>query len=99
MIEIRLSEAAKEDLIDIWISTQARSDKALADSYLEDLDRALRLLADNPRKGTDYTHILPGLRRLVVGQHAAIYRIKDNYIRILRVMHQSMDSSAHLKNI
>ena len=26
MIEIHLSEAAKEDLVDIWISTQARCD-------------------------------------------------------------------------
>ena len=71
MIEIRLSEVAKEDLIDIWISTLARSDKALADSYLEDLDRALRLLADNPRKGGEYTHTPPGMRRLIVGLHAA----------------------------
>ena len=67
MIEIRLSEAAKEDLIDIWISTQARWDDAQADSNLDDFDRASRLLADNPRKGTDYTHILSGLRRLMPG--------------------------------
>ena len=71
MIEIRLSEAANEDLIDIWISTQARWDDAQADCYLDDLDRALRLLANNPRKGADCTHILPRLRRLIVGRHAA----------------------------
>ena len=99
MIEIRLSEAAKEDLIDIWLSTQARWGEAQADSYLDDLDRALRLLADNPRKGADWTHILPGMRRLIVGRHAAFYRVKYNHIRILRVLHQSMDSAAHLKNI
>ena len=52
MIEIRLSEAANEDLIDIWISTQARCGDAQTDSNLEDLDRALRLLADNPRAPT-----------------------------------------------
>ena len=67
MIEIRLSEAANEDLIDIWISTQSRWDDTQADSYLDDLDRALRLLADNPRKGSEYTHTLPSLRRLIVG--------------------------------
>ena len=99
MIEIRLSRAAKEDLIDIWISTQTRSSKAQADSYLEDLDRALRLLADNLRKGADCTPILPELRRLIVGRHDAFYRKKDNHIRILRVLHQSMGRAAYLKNI
>ena len=67
MIEIRLSSAAKEDLTDIWISTQARWGDAQADSYIDDLDHALRLLVDNPRKGADCTHILPRLRRLIVG--------------------------------
>ena len=99
MIEIRLSEAAKEDLIDIWLSTQARWGEAQADSYLDDLDRAFRSLADNPRKGADCMHILPGMRRLIVGRHAAFYRMKDDRIRILRVLHQSMDSALHLKNI
>ena len=99
MIEIRLFETAKEDLINIWISPQSRWGKTQADSYLDDLDRPLRLLADNPRKGVDCTHILPGTRRLIVGRHAAFYLMKDNRIRILRVLHQSMDSAAHLKNI
>ena len=67
MIEIRLSEVAKEDLTDIWISTQARWGDAQADCYLDDLDRALRLLADNPRKGGEYTHTPPGMRHLIVG--------------------------------
>ena len=99
MIEIRLSEAAKEYLIDIWISTRSRWSEAETDSCLDDLDRALRMLADNPRKGVDCTHILPGMRRLIVGRHAAFYLIRDNRIRILRVRHQSMGSAAHLKNI
>ena len=98
-IEIRLSEATKEYLIDIWISTQARWGEAQADSCLDELARALRLLADNLREGVDCTHVLPGTRRLIVGWHAAFYRIRDNRIRILRVPHQSMDSAAHLKNI
>ena len=99
MIEIRLSEAAKEDLIDIWISAQVQWGKTQADSYLDDLDHPLRLLADNLREGVDCTHVLPGTRRLIVGRHAAFYRTKDNRIRISRVLHQSMDSAAHLKNI
>ena len=36
-----------------------------------DLDRALGLLVDNPRKVAECTHSLPGLRRLIVGRHAA----------------------------
>ena len=95
-IEIRLSEAAKEYLIDIWISMQARWGGAQADSYLDDLDRALRLLADNPQ-GTDYTHILPGTFDCRATRR--VCRMKDNHISILRVLHQSMDVIARLKNI
>lgn len=99
MVDIRLSEAAQEDLIGIWLSTQDRWGEAQADSYLDDLDRALRALAEFPRKGADYSPVMPGMRRLLVGKHAAFYRIKDDHIRIVRVLHQSMDSAAHLNDV
>ena len=44
--------------------------EAQADSCLDELARALRLLADNLREGVDCMHILPGTRRLIVGRHA-----------------------------
>ena len=67
MIEIRLPEAVKEYLIDIWLSAQARWGGVQADNYLDGLDRALRLLADNLREGFDCTHILPECTVLLSG--------------------------------
>ena len=72
MVEIRLSKAA-DNLIDFWLSTQARWGETQADNFLDDLDRALRLLEDNPRKDADCMHILCGMRRLIVTRHAAFY--------------------------
>ena len=62
------------------------------------MNRALRLLTEQLRKESDYTHILPGMRRLIIGPHAAFYRIKDDHIYIVRVLHQPMGSTTHLKN-
>lgn len=64
MIEVRLSEAAKADLIDIWSNTFETWGLDQADTYLDDIDRALNGLTENPFIGADCSDIVQGVRRL-----------------------------------
>lgn len=97
MLEIRLSEAARSDLIDIWSETFQKWGSDQADAYLDDIDRALNGLVENPRMGSDCSDLLIGARRLITGRHVAFYEVSESAIFVIRVLHQSMDMPRHLR--
>jgi toxin ParE1/3/4 len=97
--EIRLSEAARTDLTDIWVETDRKWGPDQADRYLDDIDRALRGLIENPMMGTDCSDLLQGTRRLITGRHLAFFEVHVNAIFVLRVLHQSMDVGSHLRGL
>lgn len=97
MRDIHLSEAAKADLIDIWTETFQAWGVEQADTYLDDIDRALMSLIDNSLKGADCSDLLRGARRLITGRHLAFYDVSADAIFVIRVLHQSMDVVRHLR--
>lgn len=97
MREIHLSGAAKTDLVDIWIETSQRWGIDQADRHLDDIDRALNGLLDNPQSGSDCSDLLHGARRLITGRHLVFYEIGESGIFVIRVLHQSMDVPRHLR--
>ena len=99
MIEIRLSEAAKADLIEIWSTTFETWGPDQADTYLDDIDRASNGLTANPRMGADCSDIIQGVRRLITGRHVVLYQVSDDTIFVIRVLHQSMDMKRHLRGL
>jgi toxin ParE1/3/4 len=99
MREIRLSEAARTDLLDIWAETLRKWGPDQADRYLDDIDRALNGLIDNPLMGTDCSDLLHGARRLITGRHLAFYELDGDAIFVIRLLHQSMDVSRYLRQL
>ena len=97
MRDVHLSEAAKTDLIDIWTESFQQWGPDQADSYLEDIGRALNGLVENPRMGMDCSDLMHGARRLISGRHVVFYEIGDDTIFVIRVLHQSMDVRWHLR--
>jgi len=97
MLEIRLSEAARSDLIDIWSETFQKWGSDQADTYLDDIDRTLNGLIENPRMGSDCSDLQMGARRLITGRHVAFYEVTESAIFVIRVLHQSMDMPRHLR--
>jgi toxin ParE1/3/4 len=97
MLKIRLSEAARADLIEIWAQTFQKWGPNQADAYLDDIDRALNGLIDNPQMGSDCSDLLMGARRLITGRHVAFYEAAEIAILVIRVLHQSMDMPRHLR--
>ncbi|RWD72753.1 type II toxin-antitoxin system RelE/ParE family toxin [Mesorhizobium sp.] len=55
--------------------------------FVETLQRRWDLLTLHPRSGAPRDDILPGIRHLVVGEYLTFYRIGDDAIEILRVLH------------
>lgn len=95
-LEILKTPAAEQDLIDIWLYTAGEWGADQADLYLDALDAALRRVRDHPRIGTDVADIRTGYRRLGAGQHRIYYRVAEEAIEVVRVLHVSQDAAGQL---
>ncbi len=81
---------ARQDLIEIWEHIAADNPSA-ADALLDRIDDACSRLIDHPRIGPARDDIRPGLRYLVVGDYVALYRVIDEGVEIVRVVHGRRD--------
>lgn len=80
------SPAARADLIDIWLYIGAENPRA-ADRVLDSIDRRLQELLQHPYAGLLRDDVGPGVRRVVIGRYLAFYRVSEQAIEVLRVLH------------
>ncbi|TPN40033.1 type II toxin-antitoxin system RelE/ParE family toxin [Mesorhizobium sp. B2-3-3] len=55
--------------------------------FVDALERRWNLLTLHPFSGAPREDIAPGIRHLVVGEYLTLYRVTDDAIEILRVLH------------
>jgi toxin ParE1/3/4 len=77
---------AEEDLIATWLHI-ARDDEAAADRLLDRIEARWQQLATYPFSGAPREDIAPGIRHLVIGEYLTLYRVGEDAIEILRVLH------------
>jgi toxin ParE1/3/4 len=68
----------------------------VAEAYVERLTAALERLTDFPESAPLLPWRKDGVRKLTVGSHAAFYRVEGDTVRVLRILHQRMETSRHL---
>lgn len=81
---------ARQDLVGIWRHIAA-DNPAAADGLLDRIDERCARLVESPRLGPPRDDIRPGLRYVVVGEYLILYRIIDEGILIVRVVHGRRD--------
>ena len=94
--KIHKSTLAELDLIEIWGYSFEQWDADQADKYLDELDRGINLLADNPELGVSREEVREGCRVLFINSHAIYYTITLSAIFIVRALHEQMDAGRHL---
>lgn len=88
---------ARVDLLEQAAYFRRRENSALAERYLDAVDRTLRLLCRNPRIGARYRSahpLLGGIRSVAVEgfeKHLVFYLPGPKAIDIIRVLHGSRD--------
>jgi toxin ParE1/3/4 len=93
---LALASEAEDDLEDIFSYTlQTWGEQQLAD-YAGVIERALEAIASNPFLGHSRADLTPGYRCFIAGRHLIIYRIEEETIYVLRVLHERMDIRRHL---
>jgi toxin ParE1/3/4 len=91
-----LSSKAATDLDGIYEYTILNFGLEQARSYLLGLHERFEALAEHPMQGRSAKEFAPELRRFDYQSHIVFYLPKDQGVRIVRVLHQSMDTKRHL---
>lgn len=92
-----LSNKAEQDLRSIYRYSELNFGEAKAVAYLSGLEECLNDIANNPALAQKVDDIRLNYKRYL-HQEQAIYFIKKNsHIYVVRVLHQQMKASLHLK--
>ena len=86
-----LSEIADKDLEDIFDYTFDEFGFDQAEKYLLEIEEIFQNLIANPQIGKKRDEIKQGLYSFPKDNHIIFYRILDNHIRIVRVLHGRRD--------
>jgi len=84
MRKIHVQALAESDLIGVWQYSFEQWDAAQADKYLDELDKGIRALVDNPELGNKRDYVREGYRVPFVNRHAVYYTISPSAIHVIR---------------
>jgi len=93
-----LSDAAADDLDGIWLYGLGRWGLKQADCYHKKILDMLDFLCENPELGKDRGELGSSYQSYLVGSHVVFFRQYEATIKVVRVLHQRMDSIRHLPN-
>ncbi|HZF45193.1 MAG TPA: type II toxin-antitoxin system RelE/ParE family toxin [Sphingomonadaceae bacterium] len=97
MVELRLSVAARADLasIDEYGARQFGDD--VADAYSRSFAKAFDLLCGHPELGEARPRLGIGMRCLIHRRHRIFYRVEEESLLVVRILHHAQDSRRHLR--
>lgn len=96
MLEIVKSPLAEDDLLDIWQYSYSKWGEDKAEEYLLQLDGGMRRLSINPMLGKSRNNVRLGYRAIQINRHVIYYRLVDDFIDIVRILHERMIPENHL---
>jgi toxin ParE1/3/4 len=85
------SPEADEDLIEIWAYLAHEASDRVADNQLRDIEKACSTLKNWPYSGRKRDELLPGLRSIPVHPYIVFYRVREDAVEIVRVLHGRRD--------
>ena len=93
MNRVAYQQVAKADLIDVWLFI-AEDNMAAADAYIDRLQEASVLIAENPLIGSDRADIAEGVRSFAVDDYVIYYERNETGVTVLRVWHSARDPAS-----
>ena len=92
-----LTEKATNDLADIWNYTYEEWSEQQADIYYQMLIESCEEISKNPNIGKNYEGIAANLFGLKSNRHIIFYRVLNERIEIIRILHGRMDLKTGLQ--
>lgn len=85
------SNAAENDLIELYCYGYLNYGKERAERYVQGLKIKCQLLADTPELCQERKEFNPPIRIYNYKSHLIIYLVKEGFILIVRIVHARMD--------
>lgn len=95
-MRFQLTNTAYADLKSIAEYTQTTWGIEQRREYLSRLDQSFHMIAENVGIGRNCDHIREGYYSRPVGKHLVFYRVENETVMIVRILHQSMDVDRQL---
>jgi toxin ParE1/3/4 len=92
-----ISLQAEEDLSDIGAYTEEQWGKRQCQKYIAQLINGINRLAKSPTLGRQRHELPQAPFSHHEGRHVIFYRLLDENIEVIRVLHDSMDFQRHLQ--
>ncbi len=85
-MQLVISPDAKLDLQGIW-NHIAADNVAAAIRFQDRLAARFDLICTSPESGEERLDLAAGIRQAIVGQYVIFYRVTQNAVRVLRILH------------
>ncbi len=86
-----ISKKAVADLEEIWLYTVEKWSADQADRYYNLIFDEINYICRNTNSGKSMEHVRKGYRASKVKSHFIFYRIVNNTIEVIRILHERMD--------
>jgi len=96
VVSYQLSNAAAEDLSEIYTYAYLEFGELRADSYFESLEDCCKRLADNPHLGVDVSSLRRDYCRFVHQRHSIYYKKSKRGILVIRILGPGMSADRNL---
>ena len=86
-----ISKKAVADLEEIWLYTVEKWSVVQADRYYNLIFDEINFICRNSNSGKSMEHVRKGYRASKVKSHLIFYRVSNNTIEVIRILHERMD--------
>jgi toxin ParE1/3/4 len=93
-----ISKKAVSDLEEIWFYTFEKWSKEQADRYYNLIFDEINYICKNVSAGKPMEHARKGYRATKVKSHLIFYKIVNDTIEIIRILHEQMDIENRLND-
>ena len=93
-----ISKKVVTDLEEIWLYTFENWSVSQADRYYNLIFDEINYICKNRTAGKSMEHVRKGYRASKVKSHLIFYRVLNNTIEIIRILHERMDIDNRLND-
>jgi toxin ParE1/3/4 len=91
-----LSKKAISDLEEIWLYTVEKWSATQADRYYNLILDEINFICKDVETGKPMDHVRKGYRASKVKSHLIFYRVVNDVVEVVRILHERMDISEKL---
>ncbi len=96
MLKVKITDTAKNQLVEIGEYTEQKWGALQKKAYLERIKENIYILSEDPERGRKRNEVKTNISSFAVGRHVIFYIYDNERIQIMAILHERMDFESHL---